>query len=77
MAEGRDSWKTAITNPAARGNVGPHLRVILPAEAGHAEAWAGPRGPKLYPVVPQVVRGGAQWKTGDKEGCALCHAVKR
>ena len=76
MAEGRDSCKTAITNPAAKGNIGPHLRVIPPAEAGRAGAWAGPRSPKPYPVVAQVVLREAQWKTGEKEGRARCHAVK-
>ena len=76
-AEGRDSCKTAITNPAAKGNIGPHLRAIPPAEAGHAGAWASPRSPKPYPVAAQMARGETQWKTGEKEGRARCHAVKR
>ena len=80
MAEGRDSCETAITTPAAKANIGPHLRVIPPAEAGHAGAWAGPRSPRPYPVVPQVVRGGAGWSAMENRGegrVCLVPRVKR
>ena len=56
-----------VAIPAAKGDYGPHLQDKPPEEAGYAGAWPGPRSPRPYPEVPQMMRGVVQWKTGGEE----------